>query len=58
MQQVRFQHQVRQLDAGVPVDDLVVLGQLDRFTRLQVRDAFGVLRSVLDEFAYRLDLKR
>jgi CBS domain-containing protein len=58
MQQVRFQHQVRQLDAGVPVDDLVVLGQLDRFTRLQVRDAFGVLRSVLDEFAYRFDLKR
>ncbi|MDP9495997.1 MAG: DUF294 nucleotidyltransferase-like domain-containing protein, partial [Actinomycetota bacterium] len=48
MQHVRFQHQVRQLDAGVPVDDLVVPVQLDRLTRLQLRDAFRVLRSVLD----------
>ena len=35
MQQVRFQHQVLQLGAGVPADDLIVLGRLDRLTRLQ-----------------------
>ena len=57
MQQVRFQHQVLQLGAGVPADDLIVLGRLDRLTRLQLRDAFRVLRAVLDEFAYRLDLR-
>jgi signal-transduction protein with cAMP-binding, CBS, and nucleotidyltransferase domain len=58
MQQVRFQHQVQQLDAGLSADDLIVPDQLDRLTRLQLRDAFGVLRSDLDQLAYRLDLVR
>ncbi|HSO50694.1 MAG TPA: putative nucleotidyltransferase substrate binding domain-containing protein, partial [Acidimicrobiia bacterium] len=56
LQQIRFQHQARQLDAGVRPDDLVVPGQLDRLSRLQMTDAFRVLGSTLDQCAYRLDL--
>lgn len=58
MQQVRFQHQVQLLEAGLPADDLVVVERLDRLTRLHLKDAFQVLRSVLDQLAYRLDLVR
>lgn len=56
MQQVRFQHQARQLDAGLPPDDLVMPEELDRLSRLHLKDAFRVLRSILDQCAYRLDL--
>jgi CBS domain-containing protein len=56
LQQIRFQHQARQLDAGFRPDDLVVPGQLDRLSRLQMKDAFRVLGSTLDQCAYRLDL--
>ncbi|HEX2421341.1 MAG TPA: DUF294 nucleotidyltransferase-like domain-containing protein [Acidimicrobiia bacterium] len=58
MQQVRLQHQVRQLHAGWPADDLIVPGQLDRLTLLQLRDAFRVLRAVMGDLAYRLDLMK
>jgi CBS domain-containing protein len=58
MQQMRFEHQVQQLDAGLSADDLIVPAQLERLTRLQLRDAFHILRAVLDELAYRLDLVR
>ncbi len=58
MQHVRLQHQVWQRDAGTPADDLIVPGQLDRLTSLQLRDAFRVLRAVMGELAYRLDLTK
>lgn len=58
MQQVRFQHQAQQLDAGLPPDDLVKPEQLDRLTRLHMKDAFRVLRSTLDHLANQLDLVR
>lgn len=58
VQQVRFQHQVQQLDAGFPADDLVLVDKLDRLTRLHLRDAFRVLRSALDQLSYQLDLVR
>lgn len=45
-------------NAGLPANDLLVPGQLDRLTQLHLRDAFRVLRSVLDELAYRLELVR
>lgn len=56
-QQIRLQHQARQFDSGVRPDDLVVPGHLDRLSRLQMRDAFRVLGSTLDQCAYRLDLE-
>jgi CBS domain-containing protein len=56
MQQVRFQHQARQFDAGLPQDDLVMPVELDRLNRLHLRDSFRVLRSTLDQCAYRLEL--
>lgn len=56
LQQVRFQHQARQFDAGLRPDDLVRPAQLDRLTRLQMTDAFKVLGSTLDQCAYRLNL--
>lgn len=58
LQQVRFQHQAQQLEVGTAADDLVVVENLDRLTRLHVRDTFRVLHSVMDRFAYRLDLLR
>ena len=56
MQQVRFQHQARQFDAGLPPDDLVMPEELDRLNRLHLKDSFRVLRSTLDQCAYRLEL--
>ena len=56
MQQIRFQHQARQFDAGLPPDDLVTTEELDRFNRILLKDAFRVLRSTLDQCAYRLEL--
>lgn len=56
MQQIRFQHQALQLEAGLQPDDLIVPNQLDRLSRLLLRDAFRVLRSTLDQCSYRLGL--
>ncbi len=56
LQQVRFQHQARQFEAGLPPDDLVIPDELDRLSRLQMKGAFRVLGSTLDQCAYRLDL--
>ena len=56
MQQARFEHQVRQFDDGLPPDDLLVPDELDRLSRLHLKDAFGVLRSTLDQCVYRLGL--
>ncbi len=57
-QQVRFQHQVQQKEADLQPDDLVPIGSLDRLTRIQLRGAFGVLRSVQDEVSYWLGITR
>jgi CBS domain-containing protein len=56
LQQARFQHQVNQFDAGLRPDDLLMPSELDRLNRLLLRDAFRVLRSTLDQCAYRLGL--
>jgi CBS domain-containing protein len=56
MQQIRFQHQARQFDAGLPPDDLLTTEELDRLNRILLKDAFRVLRSTLDQCAYRLEL--
>lgn len=58
MQHVRFRHQVSQQEAGLPPDDLVPTRTLDRLTRIQLRDAFSILRLVQNEVAFRWGITR
>lgn len=58
MQQVRLQNQVQRLELRLPANDLVPVDELDRLTRLHLRNAFRVLRSVSYQLANGLDVKR
>ncbi|MBX3604925.1 MAG: CBS domain-containing protein [Piscinibacter sp.] len=53
---LRIQHQARQLDAGRPVDNLLVLHELSNFERTQLRDAFRVVQGLQDVLAARYRL--
>lgn len=42
----RIQHQTRQIDAGRPADNHLVLDELSNFERTQLKDAFAVVRTL------------
>jgi CBS domain-containing protein len=54
----RIHHQVRQLDAGQPMDSLLSLGELSNFQRTQLKDAFAVIQSLQEVIGQRHQVGR
>jgi CBS domain-containing protein len=50
---VRIRHQARQMAAGQPVDNFLRPDELSNFERGQLKDAFGVVKSLQDVLAHR-----
>ena len=49
----RVQHQVRQIEAGIPADNHLALGEVSNFQRTQLKDAFAVVRTLQDVLGQR-----
>ncbi len=51
--EARIQHQTRQIDAGQPADNYLVLDELSNFERTLLKDAFAVVRTLQQVLAQR-----
>jgi CBS domain-containing protein len=55
---LRIAHQVRQIAAGQPADNHLALSELSNFERSQLKDAFGVVKTMQDHLAHRYQVGR
>jgi CBS domain-containing protein len=58
LQRVRLQAQITQFDDELPASDRLDPSSLDRLTRLHLKDDFRVLQTVLNDIAFRLEIRR
>ncbi|MDH4062199.1 MAG: DUF294 nucleotidyltransferase-like domain-containing protein [Aquincola sp.] len=54
--QMRIRHQVRQIDAGEPVDNLLAPAELSNFERTHLKDAFHLVATMQDVLGKRYQM--